>query len=146
MIHANAILTGYTALMGSPIIHGAMFLAMLAFVRVPDDVDQSFPGGQQWYVFAVFMHTILALLTFSVYITSIDALETVRAGAQMIAVLAEILNFTTMLTIFANSKEWDDMTDQEKKFCIWILVEAIMVITTVFANMLFVMIRSCRKI
>lgn len=45
MIHANAILTGYTALRGSPIIHGAMFLAMLAFVRVPDDVDQSFPGG-----------------------------------------------------------------------------------------------------
>ena len=92
------------------------------------------------------MHIILAILTFSVYIQGVDALETVKAGAQMIAVLAQILNFTTMLTIFANSKEWDDMNDQEKKFCIWIMVEAIMVITTVIANMLFVMIRSCRKI
>ena len=115
MIHAHAILTGYTALRGSPIIHLAMFFAMLIFVRVPDEIEESFPGGNYWYPFAAFMHFILALLTFTSFISGIDAIETVKGSVSMIAVLAEILNFTIIVTLFAKGeKVWDDMTNKEK--------------------------------
>ena len=65
----------------------------------------------------------------------------------MVAVLAQILNFTTMLTIFANAPIcYDKMDDKEKQFELWILIEAIVVITTVLANIFFIMVRSCRKV
>ena len=38
------------------------------------------------------------------------------------------------------------MSNKEKQFELWILIEAIVVITTVLANMLFIMVRSCRKV
>ena len=105
MIYAHAILTGYTSLRGSPTIHAAMFIAMLIFIRVPEDVDNSFAGGNYWYPFAVCMHLILAILTFSAFMTGITTIETVKTSTQMIAVLAEILNFTTMVTLYDESKE-----------------------------------------
>jgi hypothetical protein len=115
MIHAHAILTGYTALRGNPIIHLAMFFAMLILVPVPDEMDESFPGGNYWYPFAAFMHFILALITFSSLLNGIDAIETVKGSCTMIAVLAEILNFTIIVTLFAKGeKDWDDMTNDQK--------------------------------
>ena len=103
MIYAHAILTGYTSLRGSPIIHPSMFFAMLFFVDIPDNIDESFAGGDIWYWYALFMHFILSILTFSSFIKGIEAFETVEGSSQMVAVLAQILNFTTMLTIFANA-------------------------------------------
>ena len=115
MIHAHAILTGYTSLRGSPIIHLAMFFAMLIFVPVPDAMDESFPGGGYWYPFAAFMHFILALLALTSLINGNDAFETVKGSVTMIAVLAEILNFTIIVTLFAKGEqEWDDMTNDQK--------------------------------
>ena len=38
------------------------------------------------------------------------------------------------------------MSNKEKQFELWILIEAIVVITTVLANMIFIMVRSCRKV
>ena len=115
MIHAHAILTGYTSLRGSPIIHLAMFFAMLIFVPVPDEMDESFPGGNYWYPFAAFMHFILALVTFTFFLNGIDAFETVKGSVTMIAVLAEILNFTIIVTLFAKGEnDWDEMTNDQK--------------------------------
>ena len=79
MINAYAILTGYVALRGSMAIHLSMLLAMIIFVRVPgtDDLETSFPGGRLWYVFAAFMHLLLALLHLSSLIAWFGA-DTIR--------------------------------------------------------------------
>ena len=80
MIHAYAILTGYIAMRGSLVIHTALLVAMLCFVRIPDDYHNSFPGGKIWYIYAVIMHVILALLNFSTILQLNNAGETFKQG------------------------------------------------------------------
>ena len=64
----------------------------------------------------------------------------------MIAVVAEFLNFTTMLSLFAKSDNWASMDENEQMFKIWLLVEAVVVIVTVASNVLYVIVRSCQKV
>ena len=61
----------------------------------------------------------------------------------MLSVLAEFLNFTTMLSLFAKSPKWVDMYTDERVFAVWIFVEATVVVSTVAVNIVYVIIRSC---
>ena len=61
----------------------------------------------------------------------------------MLSVLAEFLNFTTMLSLFATSPPWDDMYPSERIFTAWLFVEATVVVSTVAVNIVYVIIRSC---
>ena len=63
----------------------------------------------------------------------------------MLSVLAEILNFTTMLSLFAKSPDWDEMYKEERIFTVWLFVEALVVISTVAVNIVYVMVRSCAR-
>ena len=80
MIHAYAILTGYIAMRGSMVIHAALLIAMIAFVRIPDDYHNSFPGGKLWYIYAIIMHLILALLNYASMARTTNAGETFKQG------------------------------------------------------------------
>ena len=144
MIHAYAILTGYIALRGSSVIHFSMLVAMIVFVRIPPDEELliAFPGGEAWYFYALFMHLILGFLHFTTMIQTIDAVETFKEGLLMCAVLAEVLNFVTMLSLFAEAPMWSDMTSEERLFEIWLFVEALVIMGTVLVNVIYVFIRS----
>jgi len=63
----------------------------------------------------------------------------------MVAVLAEVLNFTTMLSLFANSPLFINMNDEERTFEVWIFIEALVIVSTVLTNVLFLMVRSVRR-
>ena len=60
----------------------------------------------------------------------------------MVACLAQVLNFTTMLNLFANSPTWYDMTDEERVFEVWIFIEALNIMSTVGCNVLFILYKS----
>ena len=60
----------------------------------------------------------------------------------MIACLAQVLNFTTMLNLFANSPTWHNMTDEERIFEVWIFIEALNIMSTVGCNVAFILYRS----
>ena len=64
----------------------------------------------------------------------------------MAAVLAEVLNFTTMLSLFAKSPTWDEMTDTERVFEVWIFIEALVICSTVAVNVIFIFIRSLHRV
>ena len=65
----------------------------------------------------------------------------------MVAVLAEILNFTTMLTLLSEDASetlpWAEMTVEQKTFKIWIIIEVLIFIMTVISNVLYVFFRAC---
>ena len=63
----------------------------------------------------------------------------------MVAVLAEVLNFVTMLSLFAKSPVWSEMDDQERLFEVWLFVEALVIMCTVAVNVLYVFIRSFQR-
>ena len=63
----------------------------------------------------------------------------------MVAVLAEVLNFTTMLSIFAKSPIWDDLNSEERLFEVWVFIEALVVVSTVGVNIIYVAGRSCQR-
>ena len=63
----------------------------------------------------------------------------------MVAVLAEVLNFVTMLSLFANSPIWSALSNQERVFEVWLFVEALVIMCTVAANVLYVLIRSFQR-
>ena len=97
MIYAYAILTGYVAIRGSMFLHIPMLIAMVAFVRIPEAEDDPalVDAWRIWYTYAAIMHAILAILHFlaglhALNVTAIesDAVESIRQGFQMVAVLA----------------------------------------------------------
>ena len=147
MIYAYATLTGYVALRGSMMIHFAMLIVMLTFVRIPPEghIDSSFPGGGIWYIIACVMHAVMGLLHVSVFLQLPDGIMTAKVGFQMVACLAQVLNFTTMLNLFANSPTWNNMTDEERIFEVWIFIEALNIMSTVACNVAFILFRSVFK-
>ena len=119
MIFVHSIISGYICLQGSFVIHIPMFLAMLHFVKVPDECDliTGFPGGaeslliepkyiQAWYIFCLTMHGVLAFT----HIASIFLEEEIDLYAasgfmsfQLAAVLLQIANTCYMLGLYGNS-------------------------------------------
>ena len=47
-----------------------------------------------------------------------------------------------MLSLFANSPVWSELDEEGQIFKVWLLIESIVVITTVAANILYVIVRS----
>ena len=96
------------------------------------------------------MHVILSLVhlqrLLNLALEISPALETYRMGLQMVSVLAEILNFTTMLTLLVQNEEigieWEEMTTEEQTFTIWIIIEALVFLMTVATNVGYVLLRS----
>ena len=153
MIYSYSILTGYISLRGTIFLHLPMLIIMFFFVKVPkasegeEDLEPLFWTWRIWYWFAFIMHGILTFMNVSLLYPMSSAVETVREGIQMVAVLAEILNFTTMLTLLAEdgsySLPWAEMTVSEKTFKLWIIIESLIFIMTVFTNVLYVLVRGC---
>ena len=108
MIHAYNILTGHLAIRGSFFIHIPMFMAQLFFVKPPQGLGIGFEALEKsfrdWWIFSLLMHFLLAFVNlWKVYGWMRQGLprafETVRQAFQMVAVLAETLNFALMLTL-----------------------------------------------
>ena len=65
MIFAYSILRGYTALRGTMVIHLPMLISMAIFIRPPSTVcgiENCFERAGYWYVLAIALHTLLAVL------------------------------------------------------------------------------------
>ena len=167
MIYAYNILTGYMAIRGSLFIHIPMFIAQLIFVRPPEGLGDGFEALEKsfrdWWLFSLIMHLILSLVHFlRVFSWGLPCFkdklptpfETVRQGFQMVAVLAETLNFALMLTLIVTTtysfKQFD--TEETLKNNIelstyrrWITIEAGMFIVTVGSNIIVVFLRTFFK-
>lgn len=61
MIHAVSVLKAYTALRGTYVYHLPMAIAMLIFIRIPDNIE-TFPGALWWYITSVFLHFLLTFI------------------------------------------------------------------------------------
>ena len=66
MIYNVSILQGYTALIGTSMIHLPMLITQLVFIRIPDNKDDVTPEATMWYWLAAFMHFAL----FSIHIAT----------------------------------------------------------------------------
>ena len=102
------------------------------------------------------MHVLLAGIhlskVFGWIIATPSGFETVRQAFEMVAVLAETLNFALMLTLaisFTDNFEYfEDLQKLQTNtdlltFRRWLTIEALMFIVTVFGNILVVLLRTC---
>ena len=120
MIYAYNILTGYMAVNGSLFLHIPMLFAQAIFTKPPKNLQELEDGLQPfedacsyWWAYSLTMHVLLASIHFSrvcgwIFVTP-PGFETVRQAFEMVAVLAETLNFALMLTLtisFTDSFEY----------------------------------------
>ena len=110
MIYAYNILTGYMAVNGSLFLHIPMLIAQWVFTKPlknlgdPEDGLQPFEEAcTYWRAYSLTMHVLLASIhlskVFGWIIATPPGFETVRQAFEMVAVLAETLNFALMLTL-----------------------------------------------
>ena len=96
MIYNVSILQGYTALIGSSLIHIPMLIAQLVFVRLPgeyEDYYDVFPEAPYWYVLSAFMHVILAVIHILTIFTDLKHGALYLDSARLLSVVLEVLNF-----------------------------------------------------
>ena len=79
MIYNHSILGGYVCLKGSYMFHMPMLIAMLIFIKVPDDsiLAEAYPTGHRlvpfWYYSTAVLHFLFSFMDF-LFISSYDQL------------------------------------------------------------------------
>ena len=77
MIDTHSMMSGYHVLQGSLLYHIPMFIAMVTFIRIPDQevLDLAFPEkghwGIRWYWIALGLHVALALLQLAILVEAL---------------------------------------------------------------------------
>jgi len=139
-----------------------MFIAMLHFVKVPDQCDliTGFPGGansqlsdaeyvQAWYIYCLILHGILAAIHFASIFFEDEINNHAASGfmsIQLMAVLLQIANLCFMLSLYGNSvMQGTSITPEARVFQFWVLVEIIVMMCTIFNSMFYLLLRSIRR-
>ena len=140
MIYAYNILTGYMAVNGSLFLHIPMLIAQAFFTKPPENLGEGYKPFEEaclyWWAYSLTMHILLASIHLSrvagwIFETP-PGFETVRQAFEMVAVLAETLNFALMLTLsllFINSQEYFEEHETNLDLMTyrrWLTIEALM--------------------
>ena len=84
-----------------------MLIAQAIFTKPPENLGEGFKPFEEacyyWWAYSLTMHTLLASIhlsrVFGWVVETPPGFETVRQAFEMVAVLAETLNFALMLTL-----------------------------------------------
>ena len=147
MIYAISVIKGIESLRGSMIIHICMAITMLVYVRIPDATVVKYSDGSEesidelagvdmWYIFAVAIHFLQALLigleTHSKIIPM--QVQTMLDSFEMLMVILQIINLIVIMTIYTTADPFATMTHRNKVLDFWVFVEGVMIIGTLITN------------
>ena len=146
MIGSEHILSGYVILRGSFQIHIPMCIAMLIFIRPPDEECQTFwQGAALWYNLAVFQHILLSLVHMNAIYIDISGWPLFLESIKIMAIIAEVLNFIMAMILFINSPPSHELKPEENSFKIWVMLEMLMIASLVLANIFYVFVRTWER-
>ena len=144
MIHAVSVLKAYTALRGTYVYHLPMAIAMLIFIRIPD--NDTFPGALYWYITSVFLHFLLTFIHLTEFFQVSDkSNHYVLEIGKIFTIPLQAFNFILLATLYVESPSYTDLDEEGARFKIWLFIEAVMVVSQVLTNMLFVLIRTMER-
>lgn len=169
MIFAYSILRGYTALRGTMVIHLPMLISMIVFIRPPPTTceitreecnengvcqnvfiqEPCFERAEYWYYLAIGLHTLLAILHILLIVENAwdwlpQAADIYFESGRIFAIPLQVLNFIFQCTMFLTNPDLKDQNLAQQTFDFWIFVEALTMISIVFSNIIFVLVRNCR--
>ena len=105
MIYAVSVLKAYTALRGTLVYHLPMGIAMLIFIRIPDN-EENFPGAIWFYASSVALHFMLSFIHLAEFFT--DKLNNfiVEIG-KIFSIPFQAVNFILLATLYVESPKLD---------------------------------------
>ena len=146
MIGSEHILSGYVILRGTFQIPIPMCIAMLIFIRPPDEECQTFwQGASLWYNLAVVQHILLSLVHMNAIYIYITGWTLFLESIKIMAIIAEVLNFIMAMILFINSPPSHELKPEENSFKIWVMLEMLMIASLVLANIFYVFVRTWER-
>ena len=140
MIYSHSVLGGYVCLKGSYMFHVPMLLAMLIFIKIPNDsvLAAAYPGEHSivfyWYWVTIALHGLFSIMDL-IYITNLDSFW--LTGYEVFSLLlryGQIGNFCIILMLYATGETAGTFENQHiKDLNFWILIE-LLVNSVLFIN------------
>ena len=110
MIYTHSILGGYICLKGSFVFHIPMLIAMLIFIRIPDEkfLDEAYPGRSYlafyWYVITAALHGLFIIIDF-IYFLSLDEIFGMAYHTTLLIFrYMQMVNICIMLILYATGE------------------------------------------
>ena len=133
MIYNVSVLSGYTALIGTCMVHLPMLVAMLIHVRKPglkpsdtvdfvdmfdfpdelvDDLNIVTPEAERWYWIGAAIHLIMSALQLAMF--NIDKFgKTYMASAIQLSAFIQIFNFTLVAQMWVLTDRNEKLTESQ---------------------------------
>ena len=149
MIFVHSIISGYISLQGSFTYHIPMFIAMLVFIKVPEqeELALAFPGEEEtcriWYICAACMHLLLSVIHMIQVFSLEEYFLSSFMSIQLVSVLLEIWNLCKMLSLYGISIiQGTVFSESCIMFQFWIVIEAVAIFGTLGATIIYLFWRA----
>jgi len=139
------IFAGYVMFRGTWLMHLPLFILMVTFIKRPDADNDNFTGGLFWWWMAVTMHVVLGYAHFHTQMDWPNGFAINVEAFKVMAILIQVLNLITALTLFSRAPPYDQLTTEEQELKTWLLIEITYVISLVAATMIHLLLRSLER-